>query len=627
MEKKISIYRNIFDTTSTYTILVTDALMRIKSGRSARAIISLRAEGDAERQRNMKDNLPSVTFSGTFSQRNDEGLIEHSGFICLDFDDVDTHEYKQKMAALPYCFAAWDSPRGNGTKALIRIANGKKHKEHFAALQKHFPECDSKCANPSRVCYESYDENIYINENAKAFTECIKYEVVNTSKPISIQSHEQMAKLSKWCEAKGGFYKGNRNQSAFILAGAFCRFGIYQEESANYIISNYSNASEDFTAKEIERAVASAYKKNKNNFGTAEFNNENLVAKETKYEISPDILIEGYKLEDIVYAADVYEQAADIYVSGYKSAETTFIPKLDHHFKWKRGEITLLTGIGNYGKSSYLNYLMVTRALLAGNKWAVFSPENNPAAEYYFDLTEILLGSPCDAGFRNRPSRKKFDEAYEFISKHFYYIYPETIMPTPEYIKTKFLELIIKEGVSGIVIDPFNQMMNDYAHTGGRDDRYIETFLSDIQRFAQENNVFCVIVAHPHKLKKDGHLNYPCPDVFELAGGAMWNNKCDNILVYHRPKAQEDPTNPLCEHHSKKIRRQKMVGLKGVFEFEMNYKRRRFYFDGFSPLDGNRFESSENMQTEFKIDPNPTPERITDPRPIHEYDNDEPLPF
>ena len=44
---------------------------------------------------------------------------------------------------------------------------------------------------------------------------------------------------------------------------------------------------------------------------------------------------------------------------------------------------------------------------------------------------------------------------------------------------------------------------------------------------------------------------------------AMWNNKCDNVLVYHRPNRKSNPNDPTCEFHSKKIRRQKIVGAIG----------------------------------------------------------------
>ena len=81
-------------------------------------------------------------------------------------------------------------------------------------------------------------------------------------------------------------------------------------------------------------------------------------------------------------------------------------------------------------------------------------------------------------------------------------------------------------------------------------------------------------------MRKDADGNYPCPDLFDLADGAMWNNKKDNILIYHRPNHQKDPQSPNCELHSKKIKRQKTVGKKGVVEFEYYRKSRRYFFSG-----------------------------------------------
>ena len=108
--------------------------------------------------------------------------------------------------------------------------------------------------------------------------------------------------------------------------------------------------------------------------------------------------------------------------------------------------------------------------------------------------------------------------------------------------------------------------------------------MSVFSRFAQINNVYFWIVAHPVKMSKGSDGNYPCPDVFDITDGAMWNNKMDNIMVYHRPLAQTDPLNPTCEFYSKKIRRQKIVGRKGFVVFEMVFKTRRFFFNGIDPL-------------------------------------------
>jgi hypothetical protein len=165
-------------------------------------------------------------------------------------------------------------------------------------------------------------------------------------------------------------------------------------------------------------------------------------------------------------------------------------------------------------------------------------------------------------------------------SKTFFYIYPKDNSPTPDYIKERFLEMIIKEKVDGCIIDPFNQLTNDYSIVGGRDDKYLEAILGDFDRFATLNQVYFLIVAHPKMMHKDGTGNYPCPDVFDLSGGAMWNNKMYNILVYHRPNHQQDPNSPVCEVHTKKIKRQKIVGKKGTIEMEYIRNKRRFFING-----------------------------------------------
>lgn len=596
-DNKISIYRNIFDTTSNVITTVDTALNRIKTGiKSRERIIEIRNEADDNRIKKLKEQLPSVTFSGTFASREDDKLIEHSGFLCLDFDDVNVEDCKEKFRQWEHTYATFISPTGTGVKVLLRIANPKKHREHFAALKKLFPNTDEKCSNPSRVCYESYDPEIFINPESKVFAQVVKIEIIEDLK-VNTDTYEIYKKLIRWTETSTkkdrSYHEGNRNFFAYALSGALCRYGVHIEDAITMIVRDYSAS--DFTHKEIEKSVRSGYKKNASSFGTAEFSDGVFRTKETLYEINPDVLKEGFKPDDVIYGSDVYDKVIDIYLNGYKSADTTHIPELDKYWKFRRGELNLLTGIGNYGKSSFFNHLMIIRAVMDGNKWAIFSPEHTPAENFYFDFTEIVLGQPCNGGFANKPSRERFDAAYEFVSKHFFYIYPETISPSPEYIKTKFLELILKEKVDGCVIDPFNQLLNDYSSAGGRSDKYLETFLSDCLRFAQSNQVYFLIIAHPHKLKKGSDGNYPCPDVFEIADGAMWNNKCDNILMYHRPYGQTDPTNTACEFHSKKIRFEKILGVqKGTAHFEMNRMKRRFYFGGFNPLDGNRFEESSS---------------------------------
>lgn len=570
-----TIFKNIFDK-DPYYITVDKALERIQSGASKDKVEEIRKQMNKERADKLKCNLPSVCFSGKFKERKDGSLIEHSGFIVLDFDDVEELREKQnEIINHDFVKACWVSPRGNGLKALVLIADKSKHREHFNALREVFPEIDRSGANESRVCYESYDPDIYLAEKVKPFTRLKTIQEFEIKQAIT-ESDKVIEKIMKWLVNRGdAFVTGERNSFLFKLASACCRFGVNEQNCLNFCLSQFVSSDNTFSISEAKNVIKSAY--NRNKFGTAVFEKDVLVESVTKSEVELENWIDdGGKVKDVIYGEDVKGNALQIYQQGYEKVLGVGAELLDKHFKLKKGEITLLSGIGNYGKSSWLKWFLLLRTVLFGEKFAFFSPEDNPPHEFYHDLVEILLGADCTPRYHFRPSRIIYERAYDFVSKHIFYLYPKNLAPTPEYIKEKFLELSITENTSGNVIDPFNQMHNEYSKSGGRSDKYLETFLADFSRFNQENQMYGIIVAHPHKLMKQTDGNYPCPDVFDIADGAMWNNKMDNIIIYHRPAAQTEPDNPMCEFHSKKIRRQKIVGVKGYFEFELKRPKRRF---------------------------------------------------
>jgi len=581
----ITIFKNIFSK-EPHFITVEKALERIKLGASKQLVMDIRLALDKEKANKLKLNLPSICFSGKFgADRKDDQLIEHSGFIVLDFDDISELRDKQtEIISNKFVYSCWVSPSGNGLKALVKIADGAKHREHFQSLQDIFPEIDRSGINVSRVCYESFDPDIYINENAEIFAKAKKVEKIVVSETENLDDSENFRRILKWLTNKNdAFVTGERNTYIFKLASACCRFGI-GEESALGLISTEYTVSNDFTMSEMKSAVKSGYRANKNNFGTASIQKEKLVSKTTNYEIDvkkefTEEAGESYRVEDVVYGIDVKDRALYINQNGFDRVQGIGIPQLDYLFKPKRGEITLLTGIGNYGKTAWQKAQLLMRMVMFGEKIATFSPEDVPAEEYFHDYVEMLLGCECTPYNPNRPSNEVYEAAYDFVSKHIFYISAEMLSPTPQYIKEKFLELIVQEKVDYCCIDPFNQMTNDYKGYGGRTDKYLETLLADFSRFARKNDVYFWIIAHPKLMERDRSGNYKCPDVFDVNDGAMWSNKMDNILVYHRPFAQTDPSNPLAEFHSKKIKK-KSVGRKGFMMLDYVWDRRRFFVEG-----------------------------------------------
>jgi VirE N-terminal domain/Primase C terminal 1 (PriCT-1) len=604
---KMSMYKSIYSK-DPYTVSLSTVIERIKNEKTIDTIQKIRSIENHNEKNDVKKTLPIICFSGIFAgERRSENLIKHSGLIILDFDKVKTDvEVKKKELMLNnFVLASFVSPSGDGVKAIVKIKDPEKHSEHYLSLLKDFPDADKSTKDVCRACFDCSDRYILINHNCVDYTKILKTEKITFNERIEFNTDVQsdFDKLCKWLENKNDvFQSGNRNNFIFNLAGACCRFGIDIITAEHLISYTYLSKDSDFTLSEMKTAMRSAYKKNVQ--GSAKFDNGRLVEKTTLQEVTID-LCEAVK--DVIYGKDVKTDSLNIYKKGYESAEKWGLGLIDSIWKPKRGEITCITGIGNYGKSAFLNYLLLCKSLKDKSKWAVFSPESYPAHEFYHSLVEVFIGCNCtpynyDGSLnQNRPSEKEYETAYNYISDHFFYVFPKDTSPTPEYIQSVFLELIIKEKCDGCIIDPFNQLENDYK--GGRDDRYLTTFLSDCKNFANINNVFFFIVAHPKQMQKNLTGNYPEPDVYDLAGGAMWNNKMDNIVVFHRPEfnSEDLESRNSCKVITRKIKRQNIVGKRGDVLFQYNSNSKQFDFDD-SPLKTQVKQSLDMETKEFKIE-------------------------
>ncbi len=121
-----------------------------------------------------KKNLPGVTWSGRFKERQNSGLIEHPGLLGVDLDSLGDKlpEVREKLEASPYVVAVFLSPSGDGLKGVFRVpADASKHAGSFRAAEKHVRDLtginiDQACKDPARLCFLSYDPEIYVNENA-----------------------------------------------------------------------------------------------------------------------------------------------------------------------------------------------------------------------------------------------------------------------------------------------------------------------------------------------------------------------------------------------------------------------------------------------------------------------------
>jgi len=194
-------------------------------------------------------------------------------------------------------------------------------------------------------------------------------------------------------------------------------------------------------------------------------------------------------------------------------------------------------------------------------------------------------------------SEDEYRAAAEKIKDKFYSIYPEKDMPTQDYINRKFVEAMVKHNVDGCMVDPFNAIYRDRS-TRLRDDQFLEDFFRVQKKFALENNVYMVIVAHPNSsIQKDERTgDYKCPRVYDFAGGAMWNNKADNIIMFHRPYYNSNPNDTTSIFVSQKIKKKELNGTTGECVLTYDVSTGRFYDDGYNPLEAEKHEYTVNSK-------------------------------
>lgn len=258
----VTIFKELYKTDVPYKVSIEKIIDRIKTGKSKVLIEKIRS-GDKE----LKKKLPCIIFSGVFSQRNKKSLVEHSGLMVIDYDNVeDVQSFKSELTQNEHVYLCFESPSGNGVKAVVKIpkCDADTHARYFKSYENDFPSkyLDTGGSNVDRVCFESYDPDIYINKDATIYSPTLEDRGHNsTEKPPLLPITEEdriIEKILSWNWDKS-FVEGQRNNYIFDLSGAFCEYGVNRQYAEEFIL-NHIATDPDFSEREVRTTVQSAYK-------------------------------------------------------------------------------------------------------------------------------------------------------------------------------------------------------------------------------------------------------------------------------------------------------------------------------------------------------------------------------
>lgn len=241
-----------------------------------------------------------------------------------------------------------------------------------------------------------------------------------------------------------------------------------------------------------------------------------------------------WPIDGIITMDDLYDEVCDFYMNGYPKGCDAGIGEFDTLLTFTGGQMTVVTGTPNSGKSEFIDYITTSLARKHNWKFALCSFEN-PASIHVTKLMEKFVG--LSFNFRKDPAHRmnmdEFKEAIGLTDQYFSFINIAQVDVTVQGILDKLKEVVLKTGVKGIVIDPWNYIEHKIP-PGYSETQYISECLTLIKEFTIQTDTHVFIVAHPKKLVKDHKGQYPPATMYDISGSAHFFNKTDNGISVHR---------------------------------------------------------------------------------------------
>ena len=596
---KVTFFKNLYDKDSPHHVDIHTALGRIREGQSKTTIEAVR-DGDKD----AKKKLPIVCFSGEFSDRSDEGLFDHSGLIVLDFDHIDVEKSKAVLATDAHVYSCWVSPSGDGLKALVRVTNPERHRDHFRALKNYFHkqydlEVDESGVNESRACFESYDPDLILNPGAQKFGAFAseRSEQVQEAKKGEFTDYMKLNLACRMIRQAEDGEKHAALRNAARLLGGFVSAGRIEEEEAARIlfreISKRDIDSEDHAKKTIREGLERGKQDPLVDVIGAEQNAQR------------ELLISDGDMS-FISSDDEDFRWIDDYANGrIQVGLDTGDEKLDEHFRYKR-EFVIINGHSNVGKTTMMLYLMVNAARRHNWKWVVYSSENRTAS---LKMTLMQFATNRKIGDMTYDQRKT---AYKWVNDHFTVISNKQVYSYSDIII--FLEKIYRqEKFDAVLVDPYNSLKLELRGQGNSHDYHYQA-ASEFLTFSNANDVAVWLNMHAvtEAQRRKGDDGLPvAPYAEDTEGGGKFVNRADCFLTIHRKvQAPDHNIKKTTELHVRKVRDVETGGIptsidepltftmdSSMTAFRSNYTQEKL----FQPI-GSEFK---NYKT-FKMSPNET---------------------
>ena len=542
---KVTLFKNVYEKKDPHHVTLKTALRRIQEGNSKSSISDVR-NGDKE----SKLKLPVVCFSGEFSSRSDDALFEHSGYVILDFDHVDVEATKQHLGTDDHIYACWTSPSGDGIKALVKITNPERHRDHFRALVTYFDkqygiQVDESGINESRACFESYDPDIIIKDQSKpfgAFTSELAQQQVPVNERGEYTDYMKLNLAARMIRLADDGEKHSALIRAAKLCGGYIAAGRMEEEEG------VRGLFREIVKRDID-SEAQAMKTIRDGIEMGRVVPiRDLINEEKK--VQREMLINDGDMS-FVSSDDEDFRWIDDYANGkIQLGLETGDPQFDEYFRYKK-EFLIINGHSNVGKTTTALYMIVNSAVRHNWKWVIYSSENTTAS---VKMNLMQFATDKKISSMNYLERKN---AYKWVQDHFTIISNNQVYSYSDLMV--FMEKVMRQQqIDAVFIDPYNSLRLDLKNSGVNSHEYHYEAASELLTFSKTNNVAVWLNMHAvtEAQRRKGDDGLPiAPYAEDTEGGGKFVNRADCFLTIHRKVQSQDPAiRAMSEVHVRKVR-------------------------------------------------------------------------
>jgi hypothetical protein len=270
---------------------------------------------------------------------------------------------------------------------------------------------------------------------------------------------------------------------------------------------------------------------------------------------------------------------------------STGLNAIDPYFKLKKGYPLFIAGNPGAGKTEFCFEVLINTSILYGWKHFVYCGEGGNIEHIYHELLHKYLQKP----YKWADEKEKLAAEY-FISEHFIIADHDkdyTINDFYDLVKKCEQEYSIKFDTT--TFDPFNDIKDEVALYGGREDKYLAFALKEARIASKKHNRVDILINHVAdilpKNDKDSDQSYLPPALpTQWAGGRTWWRRAFTMILVYRPYTfMKDASGmPYAENESHIIiqkSKPKGVGKNGKASIFWDWKRNRYYcYDGSQQL-------------------------------------------